>query len=580
MNTNYSAEKNTLILVTLLKKHGIRKIIASPGTTNISFVASVQSDNFFQVYSVVDERSAAYIACGLAVESGEPVVLTCTGATASRNYVSALTEAFYRKIPVLAVTATQKLGKVGQYIPQVIDRSVQMKDIVRKSIQCPMVHSDEDEKITSVLINDAILELSKDGGGPVHINIETEYSNDFSKKELLPCRIINRYTVTDSLPKINFSKVAIFVGSHVPFSTELANAVDIFCEKYNGVVLVDHTSGYRGKYRIMFSLLCAQSKTYAEFTRPELLIHIGQVSGSYPRLKPQNVWRVNPDGAVRDTFSALENVFEMDEISFFSKYNDLVSKEKNTPHYFNEWQNELHLLRSKIIEENIPFSNIWVALKTSSLLPASCALHLSILNSLRSWNFFDVEDSISGYSNTGGFGIDGCMSSLIGASLANRNKLYFGVIGDLSFFYDMNSLGNHNIGKNIRIMLINNGVGTEFKNYNHRAAYFGDDADEFMAARGHFGNKSNSLVKHYAEDLGFKYISASSKQEFLNNVDQFVNSEIGDKSIIFEIFTDSLDESNALKYVSSLEKDATSSMKGIAKSILGEKGVSFVKHLL
>ena len=92
----YSAERNVQILVSLLKQHGIKKIIASPGTTNMPFVASVQYDKWFDVISCVDERSAAYMACGLAAESGEPVVITCTGATASRDYFPAITEAHYR----------------------------------------------------------------------------------------------------------------------------------------------------------------------------------------------------------------------------------------------------------------------------------------------------------------------------------------------------------------------------------------------------------------------------------------------------------------------------------------------------
>ena len=94
---HYTSEKHTQILIALLKAHGIRKIVASPGATNVCFVGSLQSDPYFEIYSSVDERSAAYIACGLAKESGEPVVLSCTGATASRNYPAGLTEAYYRE---------------------------------------------------------------------------------------------------------------------------------------------------------------------------------------------------------------------------------------------------------------------------------------------------------------------------------------------------------------------------------------------------------------------------------------------------------------------------------------------------
>ena len=106
MQRYYSSEKNVQILVSLLKQNGIRKIIASPGTTNHTFLGSVQNDSFFEIFSSVDERSAAYMACGMVQESEEVVVLSCTGATASRNYMPGLTEAFYNKLPILAITCS------------------------------------------------------------------------------------------------------------------------------------------------------------------------------------------------------------------------------------------------------------------------------------------------------------------------------------------------------------------------------------------------------------------------------------------------------------------------------------------
>ena len=123
---NYTTEKNVQIVLSLLKQSNIRRVIASPGTSNVTLVASMQSDPFFEIYSSVDERGAAYMACGIAAETQEPVVLTCTGATASRNYLSALTEAYYRKLPILAITSTQPEVNIGSYSPQAIDRSQKM----------------------------------------------------------------------------------------------------------------------------------------------------------------------------------------------------------------------------------------------------------------------------------------------------------------------------------------------------------------------------------------------------------------------------------------------------------------------
>ena len=191
----YTAEANQQILIALLKAHNIRKVIASPGTTNITFVGSVQNDPWFQVYSSIDERSAGYIACGMAAESGEPVVLSCTGATASRNYFPALTEAYYRQLPVLAVTASQHFGRVGQYVPQVIDRAPLPRDCAKLSVHIPVIHTNEDRWAYGVKINEALLELRHNGGGPVHINMETTYSNNFKIGDVPLQRIIHRYTV-------------------------------------------------------------------------------------------------------------------------------------------------------------------------------------------------------------------------------------------------------------------------------------------------------------------------------------------------------------------------------------------------
>ena len=113
MKNFYNDAEHIQILIALMKAHKIKRIVVSPGATNICLVASLQNDPYFEMYSSVDERSAAYIACGLAAETGEPVALSCTGATASRNYIPGLTEAFYRKLPILAITATQKIEKIG-----------------------------------------------------------------------------------------------------------------------------------------------------------------------------------------------------------------------------------------------------------------------------------------------------------------------------------------------------------------------------------------------------------------------------------------------------------------------------------
>lgn len=576
----YTDEVNTQILVALMKYHGVRKVVASPGTTNIALVASLQHDSYFEIYSAADERSAAYIACGMAAESGEPVALSCTGATASRNYLPGLTEAFYRKLPVLAITSSQHLGRIGHMSPQLIDRTNELNDVCRISVQCPSVYSAEDRYLCEANLNRALLELTHNGGGPVHINLVTTYSNNFNVNQLPPVHYVDRIEDGDELPKLDGKRIAIFVGAHTTWNEQLIRFVDKFCQQYGAVVIGDRTSNYPGKYWAESILLLKQSNYAPSCQSIDVMIHIGEITGAYATPNAKEVWRISPDGEPKDAFNRLRYVFEMKEERFFELYSAKGDKSptdgKNR--FLDEWRSEDLKLRSKIAD--FPFSNIWCAQQTVSKLPNESVLHLAILNSLRSWNFFPISQSIRCYSNTGGFGIDGCMSSLIGASLASPEKLFFGVIGDLAFFYDFNSLGNRHVGPNLRILVINNGVGTEFKNYSHKAARFGQEADAYMAARGHYGNRSHELLKHYAQDLGFEYMSASNKQEYLANLDRFITPEHTEKPMLFEVFTNSQDESDALRMISTLETNATGAAKEAVRNLLGDKGVNTIKKIL
>ncbi len=258
MTHHYSDEVNAQIVIALLKAHGIRKVVASPGATNVVIVASMQQDPYFEMYSAVDERSAAYMACGLAAESGEPVVISCTGATASRNYVPGMTEAYYRKLPVLALTSSQMVSRVGHLVAQVIDRSVIQNDVARFSVTLPIVKDDNDRWECEISVNKAILELRRHGGGPVHITIPTTYRNNFDTKELPAFNVIKRITLADAFPTLPKGKVAVFVGSHANMSDKQTDALDRFCAANDAVVFCDHTSGYKSQIPVPFALLGCQ----------------------------------------------------------------------------------------------------------------------------------------------------------------------------------------------------------------------------------------------------------------------------------------------------------------------------------
>ncbi|MCD8290899.1 MAG: 2-succinyl-5-enolpyruvyl-6-hydroxy-3-cyclohexene-1-carboxylate synthase [Prevotella sp.] len=578
----YTSEQNHLLLIALLKEYGIKKVVVSPGATNITFVGSIQHDTFFEMYSCIDERSAAYMACGLSEESGEPVIISCTGATSARNYMPALTEAYYRKLPIVAITSTQDISRVGHLNAQVTDRSNPPLDVTVKSVHLQTVKDGTDKWDCYIKINKALQALTKHGGGPVHINLTTTYSFDYSIKHLPSIKKINYYTQSDRFPDMPQGRIAVFVGAHHRWSDNDMHIIDTFCAQYDAVVLCDHTSNFKGKYRVLSSLAGLQKSRHIDLLDIDLLIHIGEMSGGYEAFsfKAKEVWRVNEDGEIRDQFKRLTSVFEMSETDFFKRYASAVEIPKCEQR--KSWEILNKELHSAIPE--LPFSNIWMAQYASMLLPDKSVVYFGILNSLRSWNFFEIPSSVSSYSNTGGFGIDGIMSTMIGSSLSSPNRIHYAILGDLAFFYDMNILGNRHVGNNVRILLVNNGKGMEFRLINHNGYIFGEETDKYMAAGGHNGNRSRSFVKNLAESLGYQYFSASDKEQFITVCKSFFKSEAADKPMIFEAFTDTESETSALKLLEDLVTDAMCVLKNktkeLAKSTLGASTQKTIKRLL
>lgn len=576
MDFHYSAERNVQMVLALFKAYGIKRVIASPGAINIPVVASMQQDSFFEMKSCVDERSAAYMACGWAEETGEPVVLSCTGATSSRNYMPGLTEAFYRKLPVIALTSSRDIARIGHLMPQVTDRTAHPNDIVVDYAHVQTIKDKMDEWDVNVKVNRALNNLRK---GPVHINITDAISKDYNVRELPKAKVIRRILPKDEFPTLPDGKIAIFCGEHKAWTEEETIVLDNFCACNDAIVIVDHTSKYHGKYRVPYSIIGSQYDYNFSIPIFSLVIHIGEVSGAYQtfaiRNRMKQCWRVNADGEFRDFFKKLSYVFQMDEIDFFHHYTNPVCIPSTA--LLDTCMAEIKKISNSIPE--MPFSNLYIGQQLGIKIPNDSILYLGILNTLRTWNLTEINPTVRTYSNVGGFGIDGTLSAAIGSSFANQDRLTFVVLGDLSFFYDMNSIGNHCIGTNLRIMLINNGKGIEFRHLNHQAAFMGDAADDFVAAAGHWGRQSPDLVRHFSQDLGFKYLTASNKEEFNDICEEFLDTTYREKPILFEVFTSTEDEQQCLqKYMHANVSVAKKVIRKVAENVLPQKMTDFMKN--
>jgi 2-succinyl-5-enolpyruvyl-6-hydroxy-3-cyclohexene-1-carboxylate synthase len=574
----YTIVKNAKILLALLKYHNIRHIVISPGTTNMPIIRGVQNDPFFTCYSVVDERSAMYFAIGLYLDKGEPVATSCTSAQATRNYIPGLTEAFYKHIPILAITTSKHPRFVHQEYMQAPNQISLPEDAVKKTYALPYISNQHDELYCERLVNEAILELTHRTPGPIQINLPIleDEVRKYTDSSLPSVKPIKRYMEWDDWNvSLVGKKIMIVIGEHRPFSQKQINILEAFMESHNSFAYINHLSNYHGKYVVSANLAMASISydIFSESYQPDILITIGGQTGDYPlhgklssgsRFAFEH-WRVSEDGNIVDIYDKLTKVFECPFELFFTR----LAENKDAEHpYYEQWK---ELQRTMLIPENLPLSNAYLAGKLHNLLPKNSYLNLAILNSLRVWNYFPLDPSITCYSNVAAFGIDGCMSVLLGESVAT-DKLCFLVIGDLAFFYDMNSLGIRHLKNNIRILLVNNGCGIEFKLYSHPAYPFGSESDIHIAAAGH-----NSDAKGWAEANGFKYITASSKEDFLNLREEFISE--GGQSIVFEIFTKPEDESDAIKAILTNNRQE-SGLKAIVRKTIGEKGVEVLKNIL
>lgn len=565
---DYSNNDNITIIVSLLKENNISNLIISPGGTNIPIIKAVQDDSFFNCFSIVDERSAAYVAIGMSLQLNAAVAIICTSAQATRNYIPGLTEAYYKRVPILAITMEKHPRFKYQEYMQAPDQTSLPKDSVKKSFELPFITDINDYYHSIRVANQAINELTKNGRGPVQLCIPWL---DFPLTDIKPkIRSIKRYT-TSEIKDENLvgRKILVLIGEHCPFSDEEKAALDFFCENTNSVVYINHLSNFYNNYSVEANLLLSTiNENELKEIRPDVVISIGGQTGDYPfylafsKNSIGNIehWRICEDGEIVDTYDKLTRVYQGSIIDFFGSINSAATNHT----FFDLWKSKCEEKRNNL---SVPFSNVSIAQNLSGKIPGNSIVQFSILNSLRVWNLFHMDPSIECYSNVGAFGIDGGMSTLIGQSLVS-NKLAFMVIGDLAFFYDMNCLSIRHVSNNVRILLINNNGGIEFKLHGENKK----DRDRFIAAADYHG-----AAKGWADSCGFDYYSAHTKEEFEKCVPAFIS--LSNKPIILEAFVSDNDESEAYLKIISENKAKTTidSVKNAVKGIVGEKAFKKLK---
>lgn len=542
----YTELKAYQIIISLLKQRGISHCVLSAGSRNVPFVHSIEEDPFFHCYSVVDERSAGYFALGLAQELGEPVVISCTSSTATCNYWPPVAEAFYQDVPLVVLTSDRNPSRVGQLEDQCIDQAGMYDRHVRKSVNLPVIKDADDEWFCNRLVNEALLELNHHGSGPVHINVPMKtYNNSFPVKELPKARLIERVLPEDKdlleecANRLHAAKrVLVICGQEAKVSNELQEALDDFFGSGNVAIAAEYMANIK-RENAFNPTLCMEyryitEKKFREFL-PDLVISYGgnMTAGLKDMLRKCagefEHWSIEEDGKVVDAYLSLTKVFECSPEWFFSYFAENAVGSTNN----HEYARSLKEYEQSAIIPKLEYNNILAIKDIVEKIPENSIVHLAINDAIRITNFFKLSDGVTVYANVGTHGIDGCMSSLLGQSVASPERESFLVIGDLAFFYDMGAMRIKHIGKNVHILLINNHGGEEFF-YNRM---WKNESSEVHTCARH-----NTKAEGWVRETGFRYLSAHDEESLNEAIPAFFE----EGPVLLEVFTEMSTDAQAL----------------------------------
>ena len=545
----YSDKKNILQLVALLRAHEIRNVVLCPGSRNTPIIHTLANHPYFTCYSVTDERSAGFFALGLALSGGRPAAVCCTSGTALLNLHPAVAEAFYQQVPLVVISADRPAAWIGQMDGQTLPQPNVFGPLVKSSVNLPEIHTSEEEWYCNRLVNEALLELNHHGKGPVHINVPiSEPLFQFTAEDLPDVRVITRYQglnvydrqYDDLITRLNgYTKRMMVVGQ--------MNLIYLFERKICKLLykhfawLTEHTGNQtvpgipvKNFDVIIYSL---PEEEQAKLV-PDLLITYGghvvskrlkQLLRKHP---PKEHWHVAADGQVADTFCSLTTVIEMDPFEFLEKIAYLL---ENKPcEYPKRWEQ----LSKQMAEPDFAFSEMAAIGKVLKTLPTDAVLHLANSSTVRYAQLFQIPDSVEVCCNRGTSGIEGSLSTALGYAWAS-DKLNFVLIGDLSFFYDMNALWCNHLRGNLRIMLLNNGGGEIFQSLPGLK----------MEARTHrfVTALHQTKAEGWAQERGFDYTAVHTMEELDAALSDFMQADQQGNPKFMEVFTDKAEDVRLLK---------------------------------
>jgi 2-succinyl-5-enolpyruvyl-6-hydroxy-3-cyclohexene-1-carboxylate synthase len=540
-------KKSVQQLIEILWQKGVKHIVISPGSRNAPLILGFTSHSKYECLSVPDERSAGFIALGIADETNAPVALVCSSGSALLNYYPAIAEAFYRKIPLVILSA----DRPEYLIDQGDGQTIRQQNVFANHI---LYSSQVDEGNLSLnnetIINES-LNIAITSSGPIHLNLPFEEP------------LYNKCEFTEGLAKIKNPKL---ISQVIP-STDLKEYSEIFNNSDKTMILAGQMDKNPAlmtslKKLSQAALILSETTTNQNIDRtiksidqlisplnsselkqlqPHLLITIGgnvvskRIKAFLRQYKPQNHIHIEEIEIPPNTYQCLTHHCNKSAKSFFEQLLPLVNLNQKSwvQHWLSE-DNNRKVQHSKF-EDTVTYSDFKVMSTVNKLIPENSILHLANSTPVRYAQLFSWKKSLIFKSNRGTSGIDGIVSTAMGNAIATEKEVFL-VIGDISFFYDTNAWWHRQIPNNLKVIVINNSGGGIFR--------FIDGPNSTGQLENHFETNQKNSVEHIALGFSVNYFRATNLKELEQQFTVLSNSK---SSGILEVTTPQTENAGVLR---------------------------------
>lgn len=536
----FSTVRNIQQLTSLVLKWGVKEAVLCPGSRNAAIVHNLNAAGL-QCYNITDERSAGFFAIGLMeANGGHPVLVCVTSGSAVLNLAPAVSEAYYRNLPLLVITADRPQQWIGQMDGQTLPQTGAFGKMVEKCVSLPEPIDEEGKWYCNRLINESMITLYKTKR-PVHINVPiTEPMFDFSAPSLPEERVIKLRSGCSSSFKIEEQMIDIWhsaksrlviVGQMSP--EEMAICAPMLKEltAHGCVVVAENLSNIHtatksltspdemGVFHIgNFDEMLATDA----FISPDLVLTCGghivskRLKQHLRQHQPHWHWHVSPLGEVADLFMCCTDVIEATSHTFLNALSSTLStsSDLSASSSSSYYEKMTHL---SLATRKKPITNNWGDLTALQqvLNHTNDEWSIQVANSTMVRNLQKIFNGINPvYCNRGVNGIEGSVSAAVGYWVGSRKPTLL-LVGDLSFFYDQNGLWNNYVKQPntpLRILVINNSCGDIF---HHLPALNSPYLDSSIAAA------HTTSAEGIAKECGAQYLCASTQQELESHLEEF-----------------------------------------------------------